>query len=306
MSNSVTPARFDVVVIGAGPAGLSAALALGRATREVLLAGDGPTRNAPADAAHNLFTRDGTAPADLVRIGREQLAPYDVTIRNELVTDAQQTADGFDVRFSGGERVKARGLILAMGVRDDLPTIPGLRELWGTGVFHCPYCHGWEVAGRPLGIHARGERALHLSRLIRGWTDDLVLFTDGPSGLSAEDTARIERNGIIIRGERIERVTGSHALESVMLEGGEVVPRNGLFLSPRLELRSDIAHRLGCSINDEGRVDADAFGRTAVARVFVAGDAGPNHQSVIAAAASGTIAGTTLNHDLLAEEFDAA
>src|SRR5690606_11446351 len=127
------------------------ALSLGRARRRVLVAAAGPTRNAPADAAHNVFTRDGTPPAELVRIGRAQLAPYDVTVREAWAADAERTDDGFAVTFEGGDRVVTRGLVLATGVRDVLPDVPGLAELWGRGVFHCPYCHGWEVAGRPLG-----------------------------------------------------------------------------------------------------------------------------------------------------------
>ena len=294
---------FDALVVGGGAAGLSAALALGRATRHVLLATDGPTRNAPSHAAHNVFTRDGTPPADLIRVGLGQLAPYDVTVRNERVSDAERTADGFVVTFASGDRIRTRGLVLAIGVRDVLPETPGFRELWGTGVFHCPYCHGWEVAGRPLALYGQGEKALHLSRLIRGWSRDLVLFTDGPSELSDEDRNRIEQNGIVVREERVERLLGSHDLDGVVLEGGEVVARAGLFLSPKQELRSDLPHRLGCAITADGRVEADSVGRTAVPKLFVAGDAGPNPQSVSVAASSGMLAGVFLNHELLADEF---
>lgn len=300
---------FDAVVIGGGPAGLSAALALGRARRHVLVAAAGPTRNAPADAAHNVFSRDGTPPAELIRIGRDQLAPYDVTVREEWVTDAERTGDGLAVTFEGGDRVGARGLVLATGVRDVLPDVPGFAELWGRGVFHCPYCHGWEVAGRPLAVYAKDkspELTLHLVRLIRGWSDDIVLFTDGPCDLSAEDRARVERNGIAVREERVERLAGSDGdLEAVVLIGGEAVARGGLIVSPDQEFRSDLPHRLGCSIAADGRVEAGVGGRTEVPGVFVAGDIGPGMQTVVSAMASGTMAGAMLNHDLLEEEFAA-
>lgn len=296
---------FDAIVVGGGPAGLSAALALGRSRRRVLLAADGPTRNARAEAAHNVLTQDGTPPEELVRIGRAQLDPYDVTVREEQATDAERTGSGFAVTFAGGGRAEARGIILATGVRDVLPDVPGFDELWGTGIFHCPYCHGWEIAGRPLAIYARGETALHLAQLIRGWTDDLVLFTDGPSGLSPSDRVKIERNGIVVREERVERLVGSGGdLKSVALKGGEVVPRDGLFVSPKQELRSDLAHRLGCPLSAEGRVEAGIAGRTPVPGVFVAGDAGPGPQSVVSATASGRLAGAMLNHDLLEGEFE--
>ena len=295
---------FDAIVIGGGPAGLSAALALGRSRRRVLLAADGPTRNASTHAAQNVFTRDGTPPDELVRIGRAQLEPYDVTFRNERAVDAEKTDTGVAVTFEDGDRFEARGLILATGVRDVLPDVPGFDELWGTGVFHCPYCHGWEVAGQPLALYNRDASALDLARLIRGWSDDLILFTDGGEGLSDEDRAQIERNGITVRDERVERLQGKDGmLEAVVLRGGEAIPRAGLFVWPDQEQRSDLAMRLGCALTDEGRVEADEYGRTHVAGVFVAGDAGPNPQAVAPAAASGTTAGAMLNHDLLEHEF---
>lgn len=293
---------FDAVVVGGGPAGLSAALALGRATRRVLLAACGPTRNSPARAGHNVFTRDGTAPTELLRIGREQLAPYEVVVRDECATDIRPTRSGYVVALQRGE-VRTRGVVLATGVRDVLPDIPGFQDLWGTGVFHCPYCHGWEVANRPLAIYGRGDAALHLARLIRGWSRDLILFTDGPTELSTADVHRIRSNGIIIREEAVERLTGSAGLESVILSNGDVIPRAGLFVSPKQELRSDLPHKLGCALSAQGRVEADALGRTSVPRVFVAGDTGPGQQSVISAAASGMMAGAGLNHELLSEEF---
>lgn len=293
---------YDAIVVGGGPAGLSAALALGRSTRRVLLATCGPARNAPAHAAHNVFTRDGTPPTELLRIGREQLQPYDVTVREECAIDARRTGDGFILRLESGE-VRTRGLVLATGVRDRLPDLPGFQELWGQGVFHCPYCHGWEVAGQPLAIYARGDKALHLAQLIRGWTPDLVLFSDGPIDLAEAEVERIRRNGIVIREEPVERLLGAGGLESVVLQGGEVVARSGLFVAPEQELRSDLAHRLGCTITAQGRVQADALGRTNVPLVFVAGDASPAQQSVTSASGSGMLAGAGLNHDLLEEEF---
>jgi thioredoxin reductase len=295
--------EFDAVVIGGGTAGLSAALALGRATRRVLVVACEPPRNALAHGAHNVFTRDGTPPHELLRIGREQLRPYDVIVRDGCATDIAADVDGFVITV-GEDRVHARGVVLATGVRDVMPEIPGFRELWGTGVFHCPYCHGWEVAHQPLAIYGRGEGALHFTILLRAWSRDIVLFTDGPSGLSADDENRIRANGIIIRDERVERLIGTDALEAVVLANGEVIPRAGLFLRPTQELRSDLPLRLGCTVNATGRVQADAMG-TNVPFVFVAGDIAPGNQSVASAAASGAIAGAGLNHELLVHDFNA-
>lgn len=294
--------NYDAIIIGGGSAGLSAALALGRSTRQVLLVSCGAPRNDPAHAAHNAFTRDGTPPLELLRIGREQLRPYKVTLRDECATGIRRAESEFIVETETG-KARARGIILALGVRDLLPELPGFEELWGKGVFHCPYCHGWEVAGQPLGIYARGEAALHLSTLIRGWSTDLVLFTDGPADLSDAQIERIQRNGIVIREEPVERLLGSDQLEAVVLANGERIERSGLFTAPKQEIRSDLAHRLGCAMTAQGRVGADVLGRTNIPKVFVAGDASPAQQSVIAAAASGMLAGAGLNHDLLVEEF---
>ncbi len=298
-------ASYDAVVIGGGAAGLSAALALGRATRRVLLAACGPTRNAPASGAHNVFTRDGTPPAELVRIGREQLQHYDVVLRDECVTDVQPADNnrGYLVMFESGA-VLTRGIVFATGVRDILPDIPGFKELWGRGVFHCPYCHGWEVAHQPLGIYARGEDARHLTVLLRGWTRDLVLFTDGDPQLSGDDLQRITGHGIVVRTERVQRLRGDKSgLDAVILKNGEEVPRTGLFLRPAQQLRSDLPLKLGCALTEQGRVNADMLGRTNVARVYVAGDIAPGHQSVPTAASSGALAGAGLNMELLTEDF---
>jgi thioredoxin reductase len=293
---------YDAVIVGGGPAGLSAALALGRARRRVLLANCGPARNAPAHAAHNVFTRDGTPPGDLLRIGRDQLAPYGVVMRDECATDARSTDSAFIVSLQQGE-VTARGIVLAMGVRDVLPETPGVRELWGNGVFHCPYCHGWELAGRPLGIYARGEAALHFSKLLRAWSTDLMLFTDGPPELSPEDEQSIRSNGVSVRTDPVERLVGTNGLDAVVMKNGDVISRAGVFVRPKQELRSDLPARLGCELTPEGRVVGDVLGRTSVPRVFVAGDAGPAQQSVVAAAASGAAAGAVLNFDLLDADF---
>ena len=297
--------RYDALIIGGGPAGFSAALALGRSTRRVLLAAYGPTRNAPAHAAHNLFTRDGTPPAELIRIARDEVAAYDVTIRDDQVVDIQREARDFTVRFGKTDPVEVRGIVLAPGVRDVLPTVAGIRELWGNGVFHCPYCHGWEVRGQPLAVYGRGDDALHLSRLLRGWTSDLILFTDGPSELGDEETRQIRDNGIVIRDEPIERLVGSGGLEAIVLRSGDAIPRSGLFVRTKLEVGSDLPERLGCTLTPEGRIEADPFGRTKAPWVFAAGDAAQMMQSVVVAAASGATAAAMLNHDLLTEDFAA-
>lgn len=299
--------RFDAVVVGGGPAGLSAALLLGRSRRRVLVAAGGPPRNAVAEAAHNVFTRDGTPPAELLRIGRDQLSAYDVSFREEGVIGAERTDEGFRVLFEDGDSVEARKLLLATGVRDVLPPVDGLLELWGRGAFHCPYCHGWEIADQPLALYARGEEGFDFARKLLGWSRDLVIFTDGPAELSDRQRARLAELDVEVREEEIDRliVDPDGHLEAVLLAGGEAVSRHALFLHPSTESRSDLPLQLGCTLTDEGRVEADESGKTTVEGVYVAGDVGGNPEMVIVAAATGSRAAATLNGDLLEEDFSA-
>ncbi|GAB5520424.1 MAG: NAD(P)/FAD-dependent oxidoreductase [Rhodothermales bacterium] len=295
---------FDAVIVGGGPAGLSAALLLGRARRRVLLADAGSPRNAPASAAHSMFTRDGTPPEELLRIGREQLKPYGVTLHQERAVTATATAAGFEVMFESGTKAQARKVLLATGVRDILPEIPGFDAFWGRTVFHCPYCHGWEVAGQPLAVYGNGEVAFEMTKLLLGWSDDLIVFTDGPAEFDAEQRAQLERKHVLIRDEPVVRLLGTDGqLEAVELSTGEQVMRSGLLFRPAQTLRSDLSHQLGCPLTADGHVQADAFGQTDISGVFVAGDTSPAMQQVMTAAASGLQAAGMLNWQLLDEDF---
>jgi thioredoxin reductase len=184
--------------------------------------------------------------------------------------------------------------------------VPGFAELWGTGVFHCPYCHGWEVAHQPLALYARGDAALHLCKLLLAWTRDLILFTDGPAELDDEQLDRIRANGIVIRTDAVASLRGQGRLQAVVMQNGEEIPRAGLFVSPKQELHSDLYQKLGCELDEHGRVQADTLGRTSVPGIHVAGDAGPGQQSVVSAAQTGMLAGAGLNHDLAEQDFDGA
>ena len=191
----------DVIVVGAGPAGLSAALILGRCRRRVLVFDTRTPRNAASRALHGFITRDGMPPNEFLGLAREELAKYDtVQLHDVEVTEAQCGSDGiYTVVVAGGERYQAKKLLLATGVCDNLPDIPGFRDFYGTSVFHCPYCDGWEVRDRPLAIYGRGARGFGLALELTAWSRDLVLCTDGPSELEAEELDRLRRNGITVR-----------------------------------------------------------------------------------------------------------
>ena len=251
---------YDAIVVGGGPAGLSAALVLGRARRRVLVVDGGEPRNAPAAAAHGVFTRDGTLPDELLRIGREQLRPFlTVELRATEATAAERVPDGFAVTLGEGSTERARKLILATGVRDELPDIPGFRELFGRGVFHCPYCHGWEACDQPLAVYANGEVAMHLAPLVRNWSADVVLLTDGPAEISADDRAKLAGLNIRIREERVARIEEEpDDLRGIVFASGDSLARCGMFVRPRIHPRTCLAEQLGCALVEAGglpRVD---------------------------------------------------
>ena len=307
--------RYDAVIVGAGTAGLSAALVLGRSRRRVLVLDGGEPRNAPAAGVHGFFTRDGVHPGELLEIGREQLRPYDgVEYQAGRVTEVSGSDDSFGVTLEDGDEVLARKLVLATGVVDELPQRPGFWELWGRGVYHCPYCHGWEVRDRPLAVLISAERAADYALLIRNWSHDLVLLTDGAVELEEEDLRRLRVLGVPVNEKPIARLEGredgSEGLWRIVFEDGTFLEREGLFYGPPQRQRSGLAEALGCEIVAMGPamevVKADPMTReTSVPGVYVAGDAGPPPQSVVMAAASGASAAAFLNHTLCGEDADA-
>lgn len=306
--------EYEAVVVGAGTAGLSAALVLGRSRRRTLVLDVGEPRNAPARAAHGFFTRDGARPGELLQVGREQIAPYpSVEYRGERATNASGSDGDFEVTLEGGGSVLARKLVLATGVTDDLPDRPGFGELWGKGIYHCPYCHGWEVRDRPLAVMAEGDGVAERAVLIRQWSGDLVALTDG-SSLSDDARARLGTLGVPIYEGRVARLEGadygSEGLSRVVFEDGSYVEREGLFYVPPQRQRSALADALGCEIVAMGpaaeMVKADPMTReTSVAGVYAAGDVGTPIQQISQAVASGAAAAAFINHVLCNEDAEA-
>jgi thioredoxin reductase len=298
---------YDVIIVGAGPAGLSAALMLGRCRRSVLVCDTGRPRNAAAEAIHGYLTRDGVSPLEFRALGRRELQRYDtVEFREIEVVNAECRESRFVVTLAGGEEVASRKLLLATGVVDKLPEIDGIAELYGKSIFHCPYCDAWEVRDQPIAIYGRGERAAGLSLELLPWSRDVVLFTDGAADLDRKDRARLDRHGIAIREDRIARLEGSGGtLERVVLEGGEAVPRRALFFTLDQEQRSPLAIRLGCECNDKGTVLTGKYETTHLKGLFVAGDASRKVQWVVVAAAEGAEAAFAINTDLLKEDLTA-
>jgi thioredoxin reductase len=297
--------RYDCIVVGAGPAGLSAALMLGRCRRRVLVCDAGEPRNAPSRGLHSYLTRDGIAPLEFVRLARKELEEYPmIEFLPAEVKDARRTTDGFTVVLSDRTALRARKLLLATGVVDELPDIDGLVPLYGTSVHHCPYCDGWEWRDQPIAIYGRGEEASALALSLTVWSDDLVLCTDGPGGLTSKQREQLDRVGIKVREEEVVRLEGQRGwLSRIIFAEGKPLPRRALFVCAGQHQRSDLALRLGCRFTERGAVDTGSCEATDVPGLYVAGDASKEAQFAIIAAAEGAEAGMAINKALLKDDL---
>jgi thioredoxin reductase len=291
---------YDVVIVGAGPAGLSAALILGRCRRRVLICDDGAPRNSASHGLHGFLTRDGIEPAEFLRIGREQLKPYkSVDLIQVEVVDAKRNRSGFTLTLADHTTITCNKLLLATGVKDKLPEIEGLLPLYGQSVFHCPYCDGWEIREQKIAVYGAGESGTGLSLELTLWTSDLVLCTDGLE-ISTKDRRRLKTNGIRLREERITRLTGSNGmLREIEFAGGGPLQRDGLFFSTGQHQGSELARKLGCEINGDGSVRTGHYETTKIPGLYVAGDASRLVQLAIVAAAEGAQAAFAINQELL-------
>ena len=293
--------QVDVLVIGGGPAALSAALVLGRCRRTVIVCDSGEYRNAPTPAMYGFLSRDGCAPAELRRLAREQIRTYPtVTIWDASVTDARQiSSGGFHADTSTGHAIRSRLLLLATGVVDELPNIEGAEALFGRGLFQCPYCDGFEVSGRPLAVYGRDGSGVALALELLGWSDDVRLCSDGPLQASDGERDKLERNGITVDERSILRLKGALGLEAVEFSSGPEHLCGGLFFATGQHQRSELAARLGCEFTPEGTVATGEYETTCVSGLFVAGDASRRMQLAIVAAAEGAEAAAVMNATLL-------
>ncbi|MDX2114304.1 MAG: NAD(P)/FAD-dependent oxidoreductase [Planctomycetota bacterium] len=301
---------LDAIIIGGGPAGLSAALVLGRCRRRVLLIDAGRPRNYAARRFHNFLSRDGEDPAQLLRLGRAEIARYGVELRPDTVTRASCTRGGFEITTAAGHRASCRTLLLATGVVDELPAIDGAARFYGSGLHHCPYCDAWEYSGRSIAAYGRMHKGIGLGMSLLTWSPNVTVLTDGQK-LRAQSRRDARELGLTLREEKIARLeprlpAGPGAtdappadiLGAVVFQTGERLEIDALFFNTGQYQRSALASTLGCSLTKDGGIARDKRQRTGVPGLYLAGDASHDVQLVIVAAAEGAKAGMAMNGEL--------
>ncbi|MER6349869.1 NAD(P)/FAD-dependent oxidoreductase [Streptomyces sp. NPDC001595] len=302
----------EVLVVGGGTAGLSAALVLGRARRRTLVVDSGEPRNAPAAHMYGYLSRDGMPPAEFLAAGREEIARYGVDLVRDRAVDAGRDGEHFTVALASGRTVRARRLVVTTGLKDELPAVPGVAERFGRDVLHCPYCHGWEVRDQAFGVLATSPLSVHQALMVSQWSADVTLFlhTVAESELSGDDLRRLAAAGVTtVPGEVAGLVVEDDRLTGVRLTDRTVHPREALFVAPRPLPRGGLLQRLGAEFHDTpfgSYPVVDTTGLTSVPGVWAAGNAVGFAEQVVNAASGGYRAGATINGDLLMTDIDAA
>ncbi|MEW2611798.1 NAD(P)/FAD-dependent oxidoreductase [Streptomyces sp. NPDC047880] len=303
--------KYAVVVVGGGAAGLSAALVLGRARHRTLVVDAGEPRNAPAAHMQGYLTRDGMPPAEFLKAGREEIARYGVELVRDRVVGVEKDGD-FTVVLAGGRTVRARRLVVATGLRDELPAVAGVAERFGRDVLHCPFCHGWEVRDRPFGVLATSAASVHQALMVSQWSKDVRLFlhTVAEEELSDEDLRRLAAAGVeVVPGEVAGLVVEGDRLTGVRLADGTTHPRSVLFLAPRAVPQTGLLERLGAELHETpfgAYPVVDPTGLTTVPGVWAAGNAIGFAEQVVHAASGGYRAASAIVGDLLMTDLDAA
>ena len=305
--------HWDCIIVGAGAAGLSAALVLGRARRRTLVIDADGQSNLAADGIGGLLGHDGRPPAAFYAAGRDELAAYPaVELRSGEVVGGEVVDGVLELDLADGSREKARRVLLATGMDYRYPDLPGIAERWGGSVFHCPFCHGWEVRERQLGVLDRGETGMQRALLLRAWSDDVTLFTDGPAELGPEDAERLRAAGVTLDERRVAglRGPGSDLTAVGFADGGER-PCSGLQVAVTLHQRSALAEQLGAVATEPGQiavnpVEVDRTFATSAPGVLAAGDLIPQMPSVVNSVAAGSQAAAMIVHGLMVEAHDLA
>ena len=298
-------ANYDVIIIGGSYAGLSAAMSLGRALKDILIIDSGKPCNRQTPNAHNLITHDGDTPASIKEHALQQMLRYPtVTLKNGLAIKASKQKDLFTIQTESGETYAAKKLLFATGIVDIMPDIPGFADCWGITVVHCPYCHGYEIHSWPTGIIANGDAAFEYARLINNWTKDLTLFTNGMPQLSEEQFQKLQEHQITINDKLISSLNHNNGiLKHVEFADGSIQNVKAIYSRPSIKQHSDLPELLGCELTDMGFIKVDGFQATTIDGVFAAGDNATMFRSLAIAIADGNKAGAVIDKQLIQERF---
>ncbi|WP_018614747.1 NAD(P)/FAD-dependent oxidoreductase [Segetibacter koreensis] len=297
--------QYDVVIVGGSYSGLAAGMALGRALRPVLIIDSGNPCNKQTPHSHNFLTNDGKTPKEILTLAKDQVRMYEtIEFLDALVLHGIKTESGFEVRIQTGETFSTKKLVFATGIRDIMPEIPGFAECWGISVLHCPYCHGYEVRHQKTGILANDETAFELSSLISNWTNDLTLYTNGPSTLTMQQVEKLQKHKINIVETVIEQLEQEDRyIKNIIFKDGTKAPVKALYARPSFVQHSSFPEVLGCEITNEGYIKIDASQRTTITGVYACGDNNTRMRTVANAVSMGTTTGLMVNKELIEDQF---
>ncbi|MEL6637778.1 MAG: NAD(P)/FAD-dependent oxidoreductase [Bacteroidota bacterium] len=297
--------NYDVIIVGGSYAGLSAALALGRALRKVLVIDSGSPCNRQTPHSHNFITQDGEQPQRIAAKAKAQVLKYDsVSFLNDLASSGRRTDRGFAITSGSDEIYTAKKLIFATGLKDRMPAMDGFSACWGISLIHCPYCHGYEVRHKKTGILANGDIAFHYAQLLRNWTADLALFTNGKSSLTQAQREKIEQHQIPIIEKEISHLQHENGqLEQVVFQDQSAFSLEAMYARPDAEQHCKIPEQLGCELTEKGLIKVNTSQKTSVDHIFACGDSASPLRAVAHAVATGNIAGAVSNGELTAEAF---
>nr|WP_207495516.1 NAD(P)/FAD-dependent oxidoreductase [Aridibaculum aurantiacum] len=297
--------QFDVITVGGSYSGLAAAMALGRALRNVLVIDAGNPCNKQTPHSHNFLTNDGKTPKEIATLAKQQVLVYgSVSFMEGVATAGKRTPNGFEVQMQSGETFTARKLVFATGIKDTMPNIPGFSESWGISVLHCPYCHGYEVRQQKTGILANGDTGFELSSLISNWTKDLTLYTNGASTLTEQQTQKLDKHKISIVEAEISRLEHKNGyMENIVFKDGKMAPLKVMYARLPFVQHSSIPQALGCELTQDGYIIIDPAQRTTIPGVYACGDNTTRMRTVANAVSMGTTTGLMVNKELIEEEF---
>lgn len=297
--------QYEVIIIGGSYSGLSAAMALGRSLRKVLVIDSGKPCNEQTPHSHNFLTQDGKTPKEIVSLAKKQVEEYDtVNFYNGKAIDSKKTEDGFEITTENGEKFSSKKLIIATGITDEIPDIKGFKESWGISLIHCPYCHGYEYKGKKTGIIANGDKAVHISSLVKNLTENVTILTRGKANFSEEQFEKLKNNQIeIIETEISELKNENGNVKSLVFIDGKEIDFEAVYGAFPFQQHSDIPRQLGCEFTEFGHIKTDFMQKTNISGVFVCGDNSSMMRSVSNAVMTGNVAGAMVNMELVTDCF---